>query len=122
MNFPHLNYSNEFSHNFQICFIFFVSCDFHSSISIIYVHLLSNVIIAFSHFYKVLQFNPITMVIKLMRPTKTIKQSPCIFPHAIPLSTKTSLIKKNIHQINTSHVTQTASAFCHNKNQLQTLF
>ena len=55
MNFPHLNYSNEFSHNFQICFIFFVSCDFHSSISIIYVHLLSKLTITFSHFDKVLQ-------------------------------------------------------------------
>lgn len=66
------------------------------------------------------QFNPFTIVIKLMQATNNKTKPLLFFSHAISLSTK-HLLAKNSHQINEPHITQTASIFCHNKNQFQTL-
>jgi len=65
-------------------------------------------------------FNPFTIVIKLMQATNNKTKPLLFFSHAISLSTK-HLLAKNSHQINEPHITQTASIFCHNKNQFQTL-
>ena len=65
-------------------------------------------------------FNPFTIVIKLMQATNNKTKPLFFFSHAISLSTK-HLLAKNNHQINEPHITQTASIFCHNKNQFQIL-